>query len=152
MRENRIKISTPFVELDGDKEDFKNWSLFKNNIICEFLDLDIKYFDISTRNREVTKDKVLGESLESIKKNKLAIKCPTLLETPELTQLKEKTNIFICADDSIKAVSQVWNDLFQAILKDNPSPCLEEFLKSLESAVNSASTIDEILTTLTSQN
>ncbi len=151
MREKRIKISTPFVELDGDKEDFKNWSIFKNKIICEFLDLDIKYFDISSRNREITKDKVFGESLESIKKNKFAIKCPTLVETPELTQFTEKASIYSCTDDSIKAISQVWNDLFQAILKDNPSPCLEEFLESLESAVKSATTIDEILTTLTSQ-
>jgi isocitrate dehydrogenase len=64
----KIKVANPIVELDGDEMTRIIWTDIKNKLINPFLDLDIKYFDLSIQNRDKTRDAVTFESAEAIKK------------------------------------------------------------------------------------
>ena len=65
---NKIKVSNPVVELDGDEMTRVIWSFIKEKLIHPYLDLDIKYYDLGMEHRDATDDKVTVEAAEAIKK------------------------------------------------------------------------------------
>ena len=54
----KIKVKNPVVELDGDEMTRVMWSFIKNKLILPYLDIDIKYYDLSIENRNKTSDKI----------------------------------------------------------------------------------------------
>ena len=84
---NRIKVENPIVELDGDEMAKIIWRLIKNKLILPFLDLDIKYFDLSIENRDKTNDKITLDAAKAIKNFKVGIKCATI--TPDEKRVTE---------------------------------------------------------------
>jgi isocitrate dehydrogenase len=83
----KIKVKTPIVDLDGDEMTRIIWQLIKDKLILPFLDVEIKYYDLSIQNRDATDDKVTVESAEAIKKFGVGIKCATI--TPDEARVKE---------------------------------------------------------------
>ena len=83
----KIKVTNPIVELDGDEMTRIIWTMIKEKMIFPFLDLDIKYYDLGIENRDKTDDKVTFESAEAIKKYNVGIKCATI--TPDEARVKE---------------------------------------------------------------
>lgn len=83
----KIKVKNPVVDLDGDEMTRIIWKLIKDKLILPFLDLEIKYFDLSIENRDATGDAVTTESAEAIKKYGVGIKCATI--TPDEARVKE---------------------------------------------------------------
>ena len=57
----KIKVKTPIVDLDGDEMTRIIWQLIKDKLIFPFLDLEIKYYDLSIQNRDATDDKITIE-------------------------------------------------------------------------------------------
>ncbi len=84
---NKIKVSNPVVELDGDEMTRVIWAFIKEKLIHPYLDLDIKYFDLGMEHRDATDDKVTVEAAEAIKKYNVGIKCATI--TPDEERVKE---------------------------------------------------------------
>lgn len=83
----KIKVKTPVVDLDGDEMTRIIWALIKDKLILPYLDIDIKYYDLSVENRDKTEDKVTVEAAEAIKKYGVGIKCATI--TPDEDRVKE---------------------------------------------------------------
>ena len=83
----KIKVTNPVVELDGDEMTRIIWSFIKEQLILPYLDLDIKYFDLGIEHRDATKDQVTIDSAEAIKKYNVGIKCATI--TPDEERVKE---------------------------------------------------------------
>ena len=83
----KIKVKNPVVDLDGDEMTRIIWKLIKDKLILPFLDIDIKYYDLSVQNRDATEDKVTIDSAEAIKKYGVGIKCATI--TPDEARVKE---------------------------------------------------------------
>ncbi len=83
----KIKVKNPIVELDGDEMTRIIWADIKKKLILPYLDIDLKYFDLSMENRDATDDKVTIESAEAIKKYDVGIKCATI--TPDEARVKE---------------------------------------------------------------
>lgn len=83
----KIKVKNPIVDLDGDEMTRIIWQLIKDKLILPFLDLEIKYFDLSIQNRDATDDRVTVESAEAIKQFGVGIKCATI--TPDEARVKE---------------------------------------------------------------
>ncbi len=83
----KIKVTNPVVELDGDEMTRIIWSFIKEELILPYLDLDIKYYDLSIQNRDATDDQVTIEAAEAIKKYNVGIKCATI--TPDEARVKE---------------------------------------------------------------
>ena len=78
---SKIKVNHPVVELDGDEMTRVIWKFIKDKLILPYLDLDIKYYDLSIQNRDATDDRVTVEAAEAIKKYNVGIKCATI--TPD---------------------------------------------------------------------
>jgi isocitrate dehydrogenase len=83
----KIKVTNPVVELDGDEMTRVIWSFIKNKLITPYLDIDIKYYDLGMENRDATNDEVTVASAEAIKKYNVGIKCATI--TPDEERVKE---------------------------------------------------------------
>ena len=86
MRE-KIKVLNPVVELDGDEMTRIIWSFIKEQLILPYLDLDIKYYDLSIQSRDATDDKITVDAAEAIKKYNVGIKCATI--TPDEARVEE---------------------------------------------------------------
>ena len=74
----KIKVNNPIVELDGDEMTHIIWSFIKEELILPYLDLDIKYYDLSIQHRDATDDQVTVDAAEAIKKYNVGIKCATI--------------------------------------------------------------------------
>ncbi len=83
----KIKIANPIVELDGDEMTRIIWKFIKDQLILPYLDLDIKYYDLSIQNRDLTNDQVTIDAAEAINKYNVGIKCATI--TPDEARVKE---------------------------------------------------------------
>ena len=63
----KIKVTNPVVELDGDEMTRIIWHLIRDKLIHPYLDIDLKYFDLSVENRDATNDQVTIDAAEAIK-------------------------------------------------------------------------------------
>jgi len=87
MAAKKIKVANPVVELDGDEMTRIIWRIIREKLILPFLDIDLKYYDLSIENRDATDDKVTVDSAEAIKKYGVGVKCATI--TPDEARVKE---------------------------------------------------------------
>ena len=85
----KIKMSTPLVEMDGDEMTRILWKWIKDELIIPFVDLKTEYYDLGLENRNATDDKVTVESAEATKKYGVAVKCATI--TPNAARMTEYT-------------------------------------------------------------
>lgn len=83
----KIKVKNPIVEIDGDEMTRIIWAWIKEKLVLPFVDVDLKYFDLSIQNRDATDDRVTVEAAEAIKKFGVGIKCATI--TPDEDRVKE---------------------------------------------------------------
>ena len=84
---NKIKVKTPVVDLDGDEMTRVIWQQIKDKLILPFLDIDLKYYDLSMTNRDQTEDQVTIDSANAIKQYGVGIKCATI--TPDEVRVEE---------------------------------------------------------------
>jgi isocitrate dehydrogenase len=87
MSVQKIKVTQPVVELDGDEMTRIIWKFIKDKLILPYLDLDIKYYDLGVEYRDETNDQVTVDAAEAIKKYGVGIKCATI--TPDEERVKE---------------------------------------------------------------
>ena len=83
----KIKVVNPIVELDGDEMTRIIWQFIKEKLILPYLDVDLKYYDLSIEYRDRTEDKVTIEAAEAIRKYGVGVKCATI--TPDEARVKE---------------------------------------------------------------
>ena len=83
----RIKVVGTVVDLDGDEMTRIIWQFIKDKLILPYLDLDIRYFDLSMENRDATADQVTVDAAHAIKEFGVGVKCATI--TPDEARVKE---------------------------------------------------------------
>jgi isocitrate dehydrogenase len=83
----KIKVANPVVEIDGDEMTRVIWKYIKDKLILPFVDVDIKYFDLSIQHRDATDDQVTIDAANAIKEYGVGIKCATI--TPDEARVKE---------------------------------------------------------------
>ena len=83
----KIKVANPVVEMDGDEMTRIIWKLIKDKLIHPYLDIDLKYYDLSVQKRDETNDQITIDSAEATKKYGVAVKCATI--TPDEARVKE---------------------------------------------------------------
>jgi len=84
---SKIKVANPIVEMDGDEMTRIIWQFIKEQLILPYLDVDLKYYDLSIENRDATDDQVTIDSAEATKKYGVAVKCATI--TPDEDRVEE---------------------------------------------------------------
>ncbi len=83
----KIKMSTPLVEMDGDEMTRIIWKMIKDILICPYVDLNTEYYDLGLVHRNETNDQVTIDSAEATKKYGVAVKCATI--TPNAQRMTE---------------------------------------------------------------
>jgi isocitrate dehydrogenase len=84
---DKIKVQNPVVDIDGDEMTHIIWDMIKKKLILPYLDIDIKYYDLSIENRNKTNDQITVDAAKAIQKHGVGIKCATI--TPDETRVKE---------------------------------------------------------------
>ncbi|MDA0902443.1 MAG: NADP-dependent isocitrate dehydrogenase [Proteobacteria bacterium] len=77
----KIKVTNPIVEIDGDEMARIMWRMIKEQLILPYLDLDIKYFDLGIESRDATEDQITVDAAQATKKHGVAVKCATITAT-----------------------------------------------------------------------
>ncbi|ARZ03929.1 MULTISPECIES: NADP-dependent isocitrate dehydrogenase [Brucella] len=83
----KIKVANPVVELDGDEMTRIIWQFIKDKLIHPYLDIDLKYYDLSVENRDATNDQVTIDAANAIKEYGVGVKCATI--TPDEARVEE---------------------------------------------------------------
>lgn len=84
---DRIKMTTPLVELDGDEMTRIIWKSIKDELLEPFVDLKTEYYDLGLVKRDETGDRITHESAEAIKRLGVGVKCATI--TPNAQRMTE---------------------------------------------------------------
>ena len=74
----KIKMTTPIVEMDGDEMTRILWKMIKDELLLPFMDLNTEYYDLGLEHRDETNDQVTVDSAEATKKYGVAVKCATI--------------------------------------------------------------------------
>lgn len=83
----RIKMTTPLVEMDGDEMTRILWKMIKDDLILPFVDLKSEYYDLGLEHRNETNDQVTVDASNATKKYGVAVKCATI--TPNAARMTE---------------------------------------------------------------
>src|SRR5213075_2086887 len=83
----KIKVKTPVVEMDGDEMTRIIWQWIREQLILPYLDIDLKYYDLSIEKRDETDDQITVDSANATKEYGVAVKCATI--TPDEARVKE---------------------------------------------------------------
>ena len=100
----KIKVHNPVVEMDGDEMTRIIWSFIKEQLILPYLDLDIKYYDLSVTSRDATNDEITVKAANAIKEYNVGIKCATI--TPDEQRVEEfnLTNMWRSPNGTIRNI------------------------------------------------
>lgn len=83
----KIKMTTPLVEMDGDEMTRILWRMIKEELLLPYIDLKTEYYDLGLERRNETDDQVTLDSAEATKKYGVAVKCATI--TPNAARMTE---------------------------------------------------------------
>ena len=84
---SKITVKNPIVELDGDEMTRIIWDFIKKKLILPYLDIDLKYYDLSVQKRDDTNDQITVDAANAIKKYGVGVKCATI--TPDDNRMSE---------------------------------------------------------------
>jgi isocitrate dehydrogenase len=83
----KIKVKNPVVEIDGDEMTRIIWEWIRERLILPYLDIDLKYYDLSVEKRDETNDQITIDSANAIKEYGVGVKCATI--TPDEQRVEE---------------------------------------------------------------
>jgi isocitrate dehydrogenase len=83
----KIQVRNPLVELDGDEMTRIIWSYIRDRLILAYLDVELRYYDLSIQSRDATSDAVTVEAANAIKQYGVGVKCATI--TPDEARVQE---------------------------------------------------------------
>lgn len=84
---DKIKMTTPLVEMDGDEMTRILWQMIKDELLTPFIELNTEYYDLGLECRNATNDQVTVDSANATKKYGVAVKCATI--TPNAARMTE---------------------------------------------------------------
>ncbi|MEE4288522.1 MAG: NADP-dependent isocitrate dehydrogenase [Erythrobacter sp.] len=83
----KIQVKNPVVELDGDEMTKIIWQWIRERLILPYLDIDLKYYDLSIEKRDETDDQITIDAANAIKEHGVGVKCATI--TPDEARVEE---------------------------------------------------------------
>ena len=130
----KIQMTTPLVEMDGDEMTRILWGMIKEKLILPFVDLKTEYYDLGLLSRNATKDQITVDAAQATKRLGVAVKCATITpnrqrmeEYPELTEMWKSPN------GTIRAVLD--GTAFRAPIV---LPCIRPVVKNWEAPITIA--------------
>lgn len=127
---DKIKMTTPLVEMDGDEMTRILWQMIKEELLIPFIDLKTEYYDLGLEHRNETLDKVTVDSAEATKKYGVAVKCATI--TPNAARMTEYNlkEMWKSPNGTIRAILD--GTVFRApIVVKGIAPCVRNWEKPI---------------------
>ena len=127
---DKIKMTTPLVEMDGDEMTRILWKMIKDELLLPFIDLKTEYYDLGLEYRNETNDQVTFDSAEATKKYGVAVKCATI--TPNAARMTEYNlkEMWKSPNGTIRAALD--GTVFRApIVVKGIEPCVKNWVKTI---------------------
>ena len=127
---DKIKMTTPLVEMDGDEMTRILWKMIKDELLLPFIDLKTEYYDLGLEYRNETNDQVTVDSAEATKKYGVAVKCATI--TPNAARMTEYNlkEMWKSPNGTIRAALD--GTVFRApIVVKGIEPCVKNWVKPI---------------------
>ena len=100
----KIKMTTPLVEMDGDEMTRIIWQMIKDELLLPYVDLKTEYYDLGLIEREKTKDKVTFDSAYATQKYGVAVKCATITPNKQRVEEYNLTEMWKSPNGTIRAI------------------------------------------------
>ncbi len=127
---NKIKMTTPLVEMDGDEMTRILWKMIKDELILPFVDLKTEYYDLGLVEREKTKDQVTVDSAVATQKYGVAVKCATITPNKQRVEEYNLSEMWKSPNGTIRAILD--GTVFRApILIDSIKPAVRNWKKPI---------------------
>ena len=126
----KIKMTTPIVEMDGDEMTRILWKMIKEDLLEPYIDLNTEYYDLGLEHRNETNDQVTVDSANATKKYKVAVKCATI--TPNAARMEEYDlkEMWKSPNGTIRAILD--GTVFRApIVVKGIEPCVKSWKKPI---------------------
>ena len=126
----KIKMTTPLVEMDGDEMTRILWRMIKDELLLPYIDLNTEYYDLGLAYRNETEDQVTIDAAEATKKYGVAVKCATI--TPNQARMKEYSlkKMYKSPNGTIRAILD--GTVFRApIVVKGIEPCVRNWKKPI---------------------
>ena len=101
---NKIPMTTPLVEMDGDEMTRILWQQIKEELLEPYIDLKTEYYDLGLPNREATGDRVTVESAEATKRLGVAVKCATITPNAQRVEEYQLSQMWKSPNGTIRAI------------------------------------------------
>lgn len=126
----KIKMTTPLVEMDGDEMTRILWAMIKEHLLMPYIDLQTEYYDLGLEYRNATDDKVTVDAAEATKKYGVAVKCATITpNAARVTEYKLK-EMWKSPNGTIRAILD--GTVFRApIVVNGIEPCVKNWKKPI---------------------
>jgi len=127
---DKIKMTTPLVEMDGDEMTRILWRMIKDELLLPFIDLKTEYYDLGLPEREKTKDQVTVDSANATKKYGVAVKCATITPNKQRVEEYNLSEMWKSPNGTIRAILD--GTVFRApILIDSIKPAVRNWKKPI---------------------
>jgi len=126
----KIKMTTPLVEMDGDEMTRILWKMIKDHLLEPFIDLKVEYYDLGLEKRNETNDEITVQASNAIKKYGVGVKCATI--TPNADRVKEYNlkEMWKSPNGTIRAILD--GTVFRTpIIVDNIKPFVSTWVKPI---------------------
>ena len=127
---DKIKMTTPIVEMDGDEMTRILWQMIKDDLLLPYVDLKTEYYDLGLEYRDETNDQVTVDSANATKKYGVAVKCATI--TPNAARVEEYhlKEMWKSPNGTIRAILD--GTVFRApIVVKGIEPCVKNWKKPI---------------------
>ena len=126
----KIKMTTPLVEMDGDEMTRVLWQQIKDELLTPYIDLKTEYYDLGLPEREKTKDQVTVDSAEATKKYGVAVKCATITPNAQRVEEYKLSQMWKSPNGTIRAILD--GTVFRApIMVKGISPVVKNWQKPI---------------------
>ena len=126
----KIKMTTPLVEMDGDEMTRIIWKMIKDELLLPFVELKTEYYDLGLPERERTKDKVTYDSAYANQKYGVAVKCATITPNKQRVEEYNLSEMWKSPNGTIRAILD--GTVFRApILIDSIKPAVRNWKKPI---------------------
>ena len=126
----KIKMTTPLVEMDGDEMTRILWQQIKDEVILPFVDLKTEYYDLGLVHREETQDQVTVDAANANKKYGVAVKCATITPNAQRVEEYHLSQMWKSPNGTIRAILD--GTVFRApIVVKGIEPCVKNWKKPI---------------------
>ena len=126
----KIRMTTPLVEMDGDEMTRILWQMIKDELLLPFVELKTEYYDLGLVKREETKDQITIDAANANKKYGVAVKCATITPNKQRVEEYKLTEMWKSPNGTIRAILD--GTVFRApILIDSIRPVVRNWKKPI---------------------